>query len=78
MPLIRRSCFVQFLPKPPLRVIFEVFRLTSNLQILRHLIVRGRVAGQLLYLMCVASRIWSVHEARMSASGRLQGQRAAD
>jgi hypothetical protein len=52
-PLVRWSCFVQFLPTPQMRAIFGTFRFTSNLQIIKHLIEFKRVAGQLLYLKWV-------------------------
>src|ERR1700722_4279184 len=75
MPILRRSRFVQFLPTPILRVTFGGLQITSKLMILNHLAWLNRVAGQLLYWMCIASRKRSKLEAGMPAKARIQGQR---
>jgi hypothetical protein len=59
-----QPCFVQFLPIPQLRGIFDDFRLTSNLHILKHLLAWQEVANQLLFQLCVESEIWFMYQAR--------------
>ena len=52
-----RSCFVQFLPIPQLRGIFDAFRLIPNLHILEHLLGWQEVANQLLFQLCIETGI---------------------
>jgi hypothetical protein len=62
-----QPCFVQFLPIPQLRGIFDASRLTSNLYILKHLLAWQEVANQLLFQLCIESGIWFMYQARTLA-----------
>ena len=49
------TCFVQFLPMSQKMGIFDSFRFSPSLQISKHLIACRRVAGKLLYPVCIVT-----------------------